>query len=105
MSQATNTIVPLVQKAQEKQKQKQSKAALILLCKERGITGYSSKSVDELQGLLTAETTHNKSPLRYPGGKTRAVKILEKILLENAINIGDLNTKNFLRRQLFIILN
>lgn len=85
MSRATNTIVPEAQKEQKKQKQKQSKAALILLCKERGITGYSSKSVDELQGLLTAEAvaTHNKSPLRYPGGKTRAIKILEKILLEN----------------------
>lgn len=82
MSEAANTIVP---QAQEQKKQKQSKAALILLCKERGITGYSSKSVNELQGLLSAGavTTHNKSPLRYPGGKTRAVKILEKILLEN----------------------
>lgn len=90
MSEAANTIeppaaaaVPAVPKVQKKQKQ--SKAALILLCKERGITGYSSKSVDELQGLLSAVAvvTHNKSPLRYPGGKTRAVKILEKILLEN----------------------
>lgn len=60
---------------------KQSKAALILMCKARSITGYSSKSVEELQAMLSA--THNKSPLRYPGGKTRAVKILEKILLEN----------------------
>ena len=90
MSQATNTIVPSAEAPTAKEqkgqkKQKQSKAALILLCKERGITGYSSKSVDELQGLLeaAAAATHNKSPLRYPGGKTRAIKILDKILLEN----------------------
>lgn len=25
----------------------------------------------------------NKSPLRYPGGKTRACKILDKLFLEN----------------------
>lgn len=30
----------------------------------------------------------NKSPLRYPGGKTRACKIIEKVLIENT-NISD----------------
>jgi len=33
---------------------------------------------------------NNKSPLRYPGGKTRACKLLEQILIEN-YNIKDYN--------------
>jgi DNA adenine methylase len=77
---AANTIVEATVPAPAVKVTKQS---LILLCKERGLTGYSSKSIDELQALLGAGGSHNKSPLRYPGGKTRAVKILEKILLEN----------------------
>jgi DNA adenine methylase len=71
-----NTIV-------EGEKKAPTKGALIILCKERGLTGYSNKTVAELQAILSAGAGHNKSPLRYPGGKTRAVKILEKILLEN----------------------
>lgn len=35
-------------------------------------------------------TTKNVSPLRYPGGKTRACKILDQIVIDN-INIEDIN--------------
>ena len=34
----------------------------------------------------------NKSPLRYPGGKTRACKKLDKILCNNNINIKTCST-------------
>jgi DNA adenine methylase len=71
---------------------------LIALCKEKNIRGYSGKNKHALIELLSAvpapvpgpanaiitipsynwhSTTKNKSPLRYPGGKTRAIKILE----------------------------
>jgi DNA adenine methylase len=57
------------------------RSQLIALCKERGIKGYSGKSKDELVTLLQSKMEHkNKSPLRYPGGKTRAIKILEKYI-------------------------
>lgn len=64
---------------------------LVALCKEKGIKGYSGKKKAELITLLSQPTTvsptnviittaptKNKSPLRYPGGKTRAITILEK---------------------------
>jgi DNA adenine methylase len=61
---------------------------LVIFCKEKGIKGYSGKKKAELIALLTAPqapanviitvpTHKNKSPLRYPGGKTRAIAILE----------------------------
>jgi DNA adenine methylase len=57
------------------------RSQLIALCKERGIKGYSGKLKDELVTLLQSKMEHkNKSPLRYPGGKTRAIKILEKYI-------------------------
>ena len=31
---------------------------------------------------LTVTIINNKSPLRYPGGKTRACKVLDKILID-----------------------
>jgi DNA adenine methylase len=65
-----NTIVEPVEKAK-------SVVALITMCKARGIKGYSNKSASELEAMLKAGV-QNKSPLRYPGGKTRAVKTLEK---------------------------
>ena len=34
---------------------------------------------------------NNKSPLRYPGGKTRACKILDKVIKEN-FNMGEIET-------------
>ena len=56
---------------------KQSRTELVALCRTRGLKGFSSKSVPELKALL-AGAVINKSPLRYPGGKTRAIKILDK---------------------------
>lgn len=81
---------------------------LITLCKEKGIKGYSGKKKTELIALLLVPTPQaptpaptptptptnvflaspslslekNKSPLRYPGGKTRAISILEKYVSE-----------------------
>jgi DNA adenine methylase len=78
---------------------KKSRVELLELCKTGGLRGYSGKTKYELIELLTAAATaaalaqaaattvpqaavatnvKNKSPLRYPGGKTRAIKILEK---------------------------
>lgn len=68
------------------------------LCKERGIKGYSSKKRNELLELLGEKKEEKKnleeekkeekiiSPLRYPGGKSRAIKILQNILKENFPN-------------------
>ena len=39
---------------------------------------FSSKGFVNLYKMLT-----NKSPLRYPGGKTRACKILDEIVNQN----------------------
>lgn len=55
---------------------RQSKAELVALCKTRGLKGYTNKSCAELTILLN-RGVQNKSPLRYPGGKTRAIKKLE----------------------------
>lgn len=61
-----------------------SRNELLAVCKEKGIRGYTHKSKRDLIALLTSEpvTTvtieKNKSPLRYPGGKTRAITILER---------------------------
>jgi DNA adenine methylase len=73
---------------------------LVALCKEKNIHGYSGKKKQDLFILLSAPaaptapavpaaaivtnsivispSAKNKSPLRYPGGKTRAIAILEK---------------------------
>jgi DNA adenine methylase len=57
---------------------------LVALCKEKGIKGYSNKTKDELIKLLTP--LHSLplktyiSPLRYPGGKSRAIPILERYI-------------------------
>ncbi len=66
---------------------KKSQKELKQLCKERNLKGYSTKKKDELIELLTSPTTSactsplkNKSPLRYPGGKTRAIAIIESYL-------------------------
>ena len=56
-----------------------SKTELIKECKLQGIRGYSSKTKEELLVLL--QNPPNPSPLRYPGGKSRAVKILYDILI------------------------
>ncbi len=59
---------------------------LIELCREKGIRGYSRKKKSELLELLQqgklGECTrrYTKSPLRYPGGKTRAIKTLNEFV-------------------------
>ena len=39
--------------------------------------------IDGIEGIQIVEKFLNKSPLRYPGGKTRACKKLENILINN----------------------
>jgi DNA adenine methylase len=67
---------------------KKTKEELIALCKEQGIKGYSGKKKADILLLLNkkpteepitkelVQPTKNVSPLRYPGGKTRAIAIL-----------------------------
>ena len=58
------------------------------ICKEKKIKGYSSKSKKEITELLKIKDEpkspeaklQNVSPLRYPGGKTRACKILDETI-------------------------
>jgi DNA adenine methylase len=57
------------------------------ICKEKKIKGYSSKSKDDIIKLLSDLKLDspevkllNVSPLRYPGGKTRACKILDETI-------------------------
>ena len=38
---------------------------------------------NEIIKLINSKNTNNISPLRYPGGKTRACKIIDNILLEH----------------------
>jgi len=74
-----NTIVtePEAKQSRAEPELKQSRAELVALCRTRGLKGFSNKSVAEFKTLL-AGAIINKSPLRYPGGKTRAIKILDK---------------------------
>ena len=60
---------------------------LIAICRERGIHGYSRKKKSELilmirssQSSQSSRKISNKSPLRYPGGKTRAIKTLNSFV-------------------------
>lgn len=74
---------------------KMNKTQLISKCKELGIANYSSKKKSELIDLihhnLSNQTdekqdkiiTTNSSPLRYPGGKTRACKIIDDIISQH----------------------
>lgn len=48
------------------------------LCKERKITGIRGKTRAELIARLEAHVPKNTSPLRYPGGKSRAIQILDR---------------------------
>ena len=57
-----------------------NKSELVALCKSRGLKGYSNKNVAELKAMLASGAVICKSPLRYPGGKTRAIKILESYI-------------------------
>ena len=62
-----------------------SKKELLVECDKLGITKCKSKNKDEIIKLINSKNyihTNNISPLRYPGGKTRACKIIDNILLE-----------------------
>lgn len=72
---------------------KLNRAELIVLCKERAIRGYSGKRKDALIKMLeeavsatataaapVAPVGKNTSPLRYPGGKSRAIKVLDEYI-------------------------
>jgi DNA adenine methylase len=67
---------------------KLTKNELLLKCDELKILKCKSKNKIELiklikENILLDKKTNNVSPLRYPGGKTRACKILEDIILKN----------------------
>ena len=80
---------------------KLSKPELLSKCKELGYSKYSMKTKHELiklisdnsnnKQLISHEDLTNSSPLRYPGGKTRACKIIEKIITEH-FNIHEFDT-------------
>ena len=86
-------------KDMEKNYSKKTQKELIVICKEKNIKGYSGKNKDEIINLikllepkpLIAKPAKpvkpvkivpmkNISPLRYPGGKSRAISILEKYI-------------------------
>lgn len=74
-----------------------SKKELLIVCDKLGITKCKSKCKDELIKLINKKNenvtsnnsntilphTTNISPLRYPGGKTRACKILDHVMLQH----------------------
>jgi DNA adenine methylase len=75
---------------------KKTREELIAICKEKSIKGYSGKKKNDILLLLSdnplennklssnpASLTKNPSPLRYPGGKTRAISILYEHMLIN----------------------
>jgi DNA adenine methylase len=79
-----------------------SKKELLVECNKLGITKCKSKRKDEIIKIISSKNdniddnsnnilidtsqfihTTNKSPLRYPGGKTRACKIIDDIILQH----------------------
>lgn len=81
---------------------KMSKKELLVECNKLGITKCKSKRKDEIIKIISSKNdnindnsnnilidtsqfihTTNKSPLRYPGGKTRACKIIDDIILQH----------------------
>jgi DNA adenine methylase len=84
---------------------KKTREELIAICKEKKVKGYGGKKKENIIQLLTdspekihindkilsvisisKEKNTNISPLRYPGGKTRAINILYNELLANFPN-------------------
>jgi DNA adenine methylase len=66
---------------------KLSKSELFEKCQELGLENYKSKNKSQLIQLISETHPHdeenktkNISPLRYPGGKTRACKIIDDII-------------------------
>lgn len=77
----------LTGKMPEKPKESLSLQELKKLCKEKGIKGYSNKKKEQLIVLLEKNViTENYSPLRYPGGKSRAIGIISEIIYSNFID-------------------
>ena len=85
---------------------KLSKPELLVKCEELGITNYKSKNKSELIILINNKNSesnsiqentikknvfNNISPLRYPGGKTRACKIIDNIIRLH-FDIGQFDT-------------
>jgi len=75
---------------------KLSKTKLLVKCEELGITKCKSKNKSELIILINKNNPESKiihkenililnniSPLRYPGGKTRACKIIDNVITEH----------------------
>jgi len=72
---------------------KLSKLELLAKCEELGITKCKSKNKSTLIILINKKNNESKtiqetilnniSPLRYPGGKTRACKIIDTVITEN----------------------
>ena len=65
---------------------KSSKKQLLDECSKLGITKCKTKSKDELIKLINIKNnnyTTNVSPLRYPGGKTRACKIIDDVIMNH----------------------
>ena len=72
---------------------KLSKKELLVECDKLGITKCKSKSKEDVIKLFHTKNhnnsnnisvhTTNISPLRYPGGKTRACKIIEDVILQH----------------------
>jgi DNA adenine methylase len=52
---------------------------------------FNFKNSDKKKLITNPEVLINKSPLRYPGGKTRACKTLD-IVLNKYFNVADINT-------------
>ena len=64
---------------------KLTKQELFKKCEELNIKNYKSKNKNDLINLINNNNNckiENKSPLRYPGGKSRACKIIDNIILE-----------------------
>jgi DNA adenine methylase len=68
---------------------KMTKIQLLMTCDELGITKCKTKNKSELINLINSSSSNNNSssnnisPLRYPGGKTRACKIIDNIITEH----------------------
>jgi DNA adenine methylase len=73
---------------------KKTRVELIAICKEKNIKGYSGKNKEAIVKLLSSATNtftneivttlnKNPSPLRYPGGKTRAIHIIYEYINEH----------------------
>lgn len=63
---------------------KLTKHELVQMCKDMELTNFNSKNKKDLIDLIknSKQITNNISPLRYPGGKTRACKIIDEILIK-----------------------